>query len=254
MNEREYLAGLESLWTAVTTKMECFKEHVEQVEQRRFTIAVRDEQVEIESVRRQHPRKVHQRSLQEPIVLLMADWGLTSLLPRGTFTREEGPYQSTIDLVLASTDLIATATIKWWTTEGFGMPTNVELAELRSTRLILTRLLPETGFYFRMTDLYLFRAGAGNISIIFLATTRDFDEGLLPKRKRRSESSQRGKDKDFRAPEPRVQPSLKPTNPPAQDVKAASTFELFKPLTQELERLDEKDPVLAAQVVRLVAV
>ncbi|KAJ5300187.1 hypothetical protein N7508_007430 [Penicillium antarcticum] len=41
----------------------------------------------------------------EPIVLLMADWGLTSLLPRGIFTREEGPYQSTIDLVLASTDL-----------------------------------------------------------------------------------------------------------------------------------------------------
>ncbi|KAJ5100145.1 hypothetical protein N7532_007146 [Penicillium argentinense] len=41
----------------------------------------------------------------EPIVLLMADWGLTSLLPRGIFTREEGPYRSTIDLVLASTDL-----------------------------------------------------------------------------------------------------------------------------------------------------
>ncbi|KAJ5091031.1 hypothetical protein N7532_009715 [Penicillium argentinense] len=41
----------------------------------------------------------------EPIVLLMADWGLTSLLPRGIFTREEGPYRSTIDLFLASTDL-----------------------------------------------------------------------------------------------------------------------------------------------------
>ena len=41
----------------------------------------------------------------EPIVLLMADWGLTSLLPRGIFTREEGPFRSTIDLVLASTDL-----------------------------------------------------------------------------------------------------------------------------------------------------
>ena len=41
----------------------------------------------------------------EPIVLLMADWGLTSLLPRGIFTREEGPHRSTIDLVLASTDL-----------------------------------------------------------------------------------------------------------------------------------------------------
>jgi hypothetical protein len=41
----------------------------------------------------------------EPIVLLMADWGLTSLLPRGIFTREEGPHRSTIDLVLASTEL-----------------------------------------------------------------------------------------------------------------------------------------------------
>ncbi|KAJ5215587.1 uncharacterized protein N7498_001994 [Penicillium cinerascens] len=41
----------------------------------------------------------------EPIVLLMADWGLTSLLPRGIFTREEGPHRSTIDLVLASPDL-----------------------------------------------------------------------------------------------------------------------------------------------------
>ncbi|KAJ5117672.1 hypothetical protein N7448_011304 [Penicillium atrosanguineum] len=40
----------------------------------------------------------------EPIVL-MADWGLTSLLPRGISTREEGPFRSTIDLVLASTDL-----------------------------------------------------------------------------------------------------------------------------------------------------
>lgn len=41
----------------------------------------------------------------EPIVLLMADWGLTSLLPRGTFTREESTYRSTIDLVFASVGL-----------------------------------------------------------------------------------------------------------------------------------------------------
>jgi hypothetical protein len=41
----------------------------------------------------------------EPIVLLMADWGLISLLPRGIFTRKEGPHQLTIDLVLVSTDL-----------------------------------------------------------------------------------------------------------------------------------------------------
>lgn len=40
----------------------------------------------------------------EPI-MLMADWDLTSLLPRGIFTREEGSYRATIDLVLASTDL-----------------------------------------------------------------------------------------------------------------------------------------------------
>jgi hypothetical protein len=41
----------------------------------------------------------------EPIVLLMADWGLTSLLRRGTTTYEEGPRRSTVDLVLASTGL-----------------------------------------------------------------------------------------------------------------------------------------------------
>jgi hypothetical protein len=38
----------------------------------------------------------------EPIILLMADWELTSLLPRGTITFEEGPWRSTIDLVLTS--------------------------------------------------------------------------------------------------------------------------------------------------------
>ncbi|KAJ5215604.1 reverse transcriptase [Penicillium cinerascens] len=41
----------------------------------------------------------------EPILLLMADWDLTSLLPRGTITFEEGPWRSTIDLVLASRGL-----------------------------------------------------------------------------------------------------------------------------------------------------
>jgi hypothetical protein len=41
----------------------------------------------------------------EPILLLMADWGLHSLLPRGTITYEQGPRRSTIDLILASTQL-----------------------------------------------------------------------------------------------------------------------------------------------------
>ena len=41
----------------------------------------------------------------EPIVFLRADWGLTSLLRRGTTTYEEGPRRSTVDLVLASTEL-----------------------------------------------------------------------------------------------------------------------------------------------------
>lgn len=41
----------------------------------------------------------------EPIVLLMAEWGLTSLLPRRTITYEEGARQSTIDLTLASAGL-----------------------------------------------------------------------------------------------------------------------------------------------------
>lgn len=38
-------------------------------------------------------------------LLLMADWGLTSLLPGGTITYEEGSRQSTIDLALALTSL-----------------------------------------------------------------------------------------------------------------------------------------------------
>lgn len=41
----------------------------------------------------------------EPILLLMADWNLSSLLPRGTITFEEGRWRSTIDLVLASRGL-----------------------------------------------------------------------------------------------------------------------------------------------------
>ncbi|KAI3105144.1 hypothetical protein CBS147333_7123 [Penicillium roqueforti] len=40
---------------------------------------------------------------------------------------------------------------------------------------------------------------------------------------------------------------------PANDEKAASAAEPFRPLVCELERLDEKDPILAAQAARLVA-
>ncbi|KAJ5126459.1 hypothetical protein N7448_007238 [Penicillium atrosanguineum] len=41
----------------------------------------------------------------EPIVLLMAERGLSSLLPRGIITYEEGARQSTIHLALASKGL-----------------------------------------------------------------------------------------------------------------------------------------------------
>ncbi|KAI3119840.1 hypothetical protein CBS147326_9727 [Penicillium roqueforti] len=41
--------------------------------------------------------------------------------------------------------------------------------------------------------------------------------------------------------------------PPANDEKAPSAAEPFRPLARELERLDEKDPILAAQAARLVA-
>lgn len=41
--------------------------------------------------------------------------------------------------------------------------------------------------------------------------------------------------------------------PPTNDEKVASATESFRPLARELERLDEKDPILAAQAARLVA-
>jgi hypothetical protein len=41
--------------------------------------------------------------------------------------------------------------------------------------------------------------------------------------------------------------------PPTNDEKVASAADSFRPLARELERLDEKDPILAAQAARLVA-
>jgi hypothetical protein len=41
----------------------------------------------------------------ESILLLVADWGLSSLVPRGTITYEQGPQRSIIDLVLTSRGL-----------------------------------------------------------------------------------------------------------------------------------------------------
>jgi hypothetical protein len=41
--------------------------------------------------------------------------------------------------------------------------------------------------------------------------------------------------------------------PPTNNEKVASAAESFIPLARELERLDEKDPILAAQAARLVA-
>ncbi len=47
----------------------------------------------------------------DPIIDLMSDYGLRSLLPRGTKTWQQGKHKSTIGLVLASEDL-ATSMVK----------------------------------------------------------------------------------------------------------------------------------------------
>jgi Endonuclease-reverse transcriptase len=54
----------------------------------------------------------------EPIIQLMADLDLQSLLPRGTPTwhADNGEHQSTIDLMLATPELVNE--VKWCTTEG----------------------------------------------------------------------------------------------------------------------------------------
>ncbi|KAJ0380028.1 hypothetical protein COL922a_014018 [Colletotrichum nupharicola] len=52
--------------------------------------------------------------------------------------------------------------------------------------------------------------------------------------------------------EPPNQDSTQP-EPPTNNEKVASAAESFRPLARELERLDEKDPILAAQAARLVA-
>ncbi|KAJ0418335.1 hypothetical protein BJY00DRAFT_315060 [Aspergillus carlsbadensis] len=61
------------------------------------------------------------------------------------------------------------------------------------------------------------------------------------KRKRESSCSRSGPQSRFH------------TEPPASDEKVVSAAESFRPLARELERLGEKDPILAAQAARLVA-
>ncbi|KAL3470092.1 hypothetical protein BJX99DRAFT_251462 [Aspergillus californicus] len=70
-----------------------------------------------------------------------------------------------------------------------------------------------------------------------------------PKCKRESSCSRPGPADESRGAKP-MEP---PLEPPANDEKAASAAESFRPLARELERLDEKDPILAAQAARLVA-
>ncbi|KAL3468814.1 hypothetical protein BJX99DRAFT_265790 [Aspergillus californicus] len=76
-----------------------------------------------------------------------------------------------------------------------------------------------------------------------------------PKRKRESSCSRSGPADESRGAKPMEPPNQNSTQlePPANDEKAASAAESFRPLARELERLDEKDPILAAQAARLVA-
>lgn len=47
----------------------------------------------------------HRQGGADPIIDLMGEWGLESLLPRGTKTRHDSRYATTIDLMLASHEL-----------------------------------------------------------------------------------------------------------------------------------------------------
>ncbi|RJE20419.1 hypothetical protein PHISCL_07251 [Aspergillus sclerotialis] len=76
-----------------------------------------------------------------------------------------------------------------------------------------------------------------------------------PKRKRESSCSLAGPADENRAAKP-VEPrnqDLTQLEPPANDERVASAAEPFRPLARELERLDERDPILSAQAARLVA-
>ncbi|KAI3120215.1 hypothetical protein CBS147326_9563 [Penicillium roqueforti] len=79
--------------------------------------------------------------------------------------------------------------------------------------------------------------------------------GTSPKRKRESSCSRSGPADESRGAKPMEPPNRNSTQlgPPTNDEKVASAAEPFRPLTCELERLDEKDPILAAWVARLVA-
>ncbi|EAW11472.1 uncharacterized protein ACLA_091700 [Aspergillus clavatus NRRL 1] len=76
-----------------------------------------------------------------------------------------------------------------------------------------------------------------------------------PKRKRESSLSQSGPANESRGAKPIESPNQDSTQPepPTNDEKVLSVMESFRPLARELERLDEKDPILAAQAARLVA-
>ncbi|CEL11971.1 hypothetical protein ASPCAL15065 [Aspergillus calidoustus] len=76
-----------------------------------------------------------------------------------------------------------------------------------------------------------------------------------PKRKRESSRSQSGPAEESRGAKPMEPPNQDSTElePPANDEKVASAAESFRPLARELERLDKKDPILAAHAARFVA-
>ncbi|KAJ1713249.1 hypothetical protein NYO67_4610 [Aspergillus flavus] len=76
-----------------------------------------------------------------------------------------------------------------------------------------------------------------------------------PKRKRESSPSRSGPADETRGAKPAQPRNQDPAqlDPSTHDEKMASAAESFRPLTRELERLDEKDPILAAQAARLVA-
>ncbi|OJJ52151.1 hypothetical protein ASPSYDRAFT_95850 [Aspergillus sydowii CBS 593.65] len=73
------------------------------------------------------------------------------------------------------------------------------------------------------------------------------------KRKRESSCSRSGRADESRGAKPMEPPNHNSTQlePHANDEKVSSAAEPFRPLARELERLDEKDPILAAQAARL---
>ncbi|KAL4805748.1 hypothetical protein BDV18DRAFT_165607 [Aspergillus unguis] len=76
-----------------------------------------------------------------------------------------------------------------------------------------------------------------------------------PKRKRESPCSRSGPADESRGAKLMEPPNQDSTQleRSANNEKAASAAEPFRPLARELERLDEKDPILAAQAAGLIA-